>query len=150
MTGITIRPLTRHDQGVWQFLWHEALVYFGADDAAFETMPVLWDRLLAPDEPMKGWLILWHGVAAGLAHVVLRLHTFSARPVGILEDLWISPPARRQGLAEACIAHLTHEGCAQGWIRLEWETDENNLVAQALYDRMAAAVPVKRYKVDLI
>ncbi|MFD1752215.1 hypothetical protein ACFSDD_23390 [Salipiger marinus] len=45
---------------------------------------------------------------------------------------------------------MTREGCAQGWIRLEWETDENNLVAQALYDRMAAAVPVKRYKVDLI
>lgn len=150
MTGITIRPLTRHDHGSWEFLWRENLVHFGAGDVANEAMPVLWNRLMAEGEPLNGWLILKHGVPAGLAHVVLRLHTFSARRIGILEDLWISQAARRHGLAESCIAHLEREGRAQGWVRLEWETDADNLAAQRLYDRVAAPVPVKRYKIDLI
>ncbi|PTE18488.1 GNAT family N-acetyltransferase [Cereibacter changlensis JA139] len=150
MTGISIRPLTLHDRGAWEVLWRENLAHFAAGDVASETMPVLWDRLMAEGEPLQGWLILRQGVPAGFAHVVLRLHSFSARPVGILEDLWVSAPARRQGLAEACLAHLQREGRAQGWIRLEWETDADNLAAQALYDRLAAAAPVKRYRIDLL
>jgi len=150
MTGITIRPLTRHDHGAWEFLWRENLAHFAAGQAAFDSMPLLWDRLMAEGEPLTGWLILRNGVPAGLAHVILRLHTFSARRIGILEDLWVSAPARRHGLAEACIAHLEREGRAQDWVRLEWETDADNLAAQGLYDRLAQVVPVKCYKIDLI
>jgi len=146
---ITLRPLSAGDHGVWEALWRQNLGHFRAGEAAFAAIPQLWRRLLAVDEPLRGWLILRDGAPGGLAHVVLRFHTFSSRPVGILEDLWIAQTARRQGLAEACVLHLAQQGRAQGWSRLEWETDDDNRPAQALYDRLAARVAVQRYKIDL-
>lgn len=80
---------------------------------------------------------------------MLRYHTFSPRPVAILEDLWIEPFARRKGLAEGVIEHLIREGRDLDWRRIEWETDDDNLPAQQLYDRIADPVAVKRYQIDL-
>ena len=75
--------------------------------------------------------------------------TASARPISILEDLWIAPFARRRGLAERLVERLVREGGAQGWRRIEWETGDENLIAQRLYDRIATLDPVKRYRIDL-
>ncbi|MBR9824121.1 MAG: GNAT family N-acetyltransferase, partial [Rhodobacteraceae bacterium] len=44
---------------------------------------------------------------------------------------------------------LVREGRAQGWRRIEWETGDENLIAQRLYDRIASLDPVKRYRIDL-
>jgi len=147
---IEIRPICKIDHDDWVALWRENLAYFNAGDAAITAIPTIWQRLLAPDVPLAGWLILLRGHPAGLAHVVLRQHTFSPRPVGVLEDLWISSAAQRQGVAQALLAHLVEEGQTQGWSRLEWETDEDNLAARSLYDALAEPLPIKRYQIAFV
>lgn len=146
---IEIAPLGPGDRAAWQALWHENLRHFRAPEAALTDLPLIWERLLDPAAPLWGWMIRAGGRPAGLAHVVLRPVTFSAAPVAILEDLWIAPFARRQGLGEQLIAHLAVEGRARGWRRLEWETDADNHAAQRLYDRIAVADPARRYRLAL-
>ena len=145
---VEIRALAAEDRADWEALWRSNLAHFGAGAAAVEAIPAVWARLMEA-ERMLGWLVRLEGRPAGLAHVVLRQHTFSPRDVAILEDLWITGFARRRGLGEAVIAHLRSEGAARGWRRIEWETDADNLAAQALYDRLAEAVAVRRYQIDL-
>ena len=149
MSEITIRKLGAADQPAWEALWRDNLLHFGAGEGAFAALPGLWQRLLAPDEPLHGWLMLLDHAPAGLAHVVLRAHTFSPRPVGILEDLWVAQAARGRGLAQAMIRRLVQEGQAGGWTKLEWQTDTGNLTAQAVYDRIAEPVAVRRYQISL-
>lgn len=143
------RPLRPGDRAAWERLWRGNLAHFGAGNAATAAIPEIWRRLTDPDEPLLGWLATLGDRPAGLAHVVLRQHSFSTRPVAILEDLWIAPFARRNGLAQVVIAELAREGRARGWRRIEWETDAGNAAAQSLYDRLADPVAVKRYQIDL-
>ncbi|ABL69561.1 GNAT family N-acetyltransferase [Paracoccus denitrificans] len=150
MQEIEIRPIGSIDHDDWVALWRENLAYFNAGDAAVTAIPTIWQRLLTPDVPLAGWLILLRGHPAGLAHVVLRQHTFSSRPVGVLEDLWITSGARREGLGRAVVTHLAEEGRTQGWSRLEWETDEDNLAARSLYDALADPLPLKRYQIGFV
>lgn len=143
------RPLSFEDRPAWERIWRANLAHFRAGDSATAAIDETWRRLMDPREPLRGWLLWLEDQAAGLAHVVLRYHTFSTRPVAILEDLWIEPFARRKGLAEGAIEQLMREGRDLDWRRIEWETDDGNLAAQRLYDRIAEPVAVKRYQIDL-
>ena len=146
---VEIRRLEENDRVAWEDLWQENLDHFAAPDRARADMPVIWQRLMDQAAPLLGWLVLLQGRAAGLAHVILRQHSFSTAQIAILEDLWIAPFARRRGLAERLVERLVREGRAQGWRRIEWETGDENLIAQRLYDRIATLDPVKRYRIDL-
>lgn len=143
------RRLLFEDRPSWERIWRSNLAHFQAGDSAFAAIEETWRRLMDRHEPIQGWLVWIDEKAAGLAHVVMRYHTFSVRPVAILEDLWIEPFARRKGLAEDMIEQLIREGRELNWRRIEWETGCNNLNAQRLYDRIAEPVAVKRYQVDL-
>ena len=147
--AVDIRRLAENDRAAWEGLWRANLGHFAAPDQARADMPVIWQRLMDQTAPLLGWLVLYQGRAAGLAHVILRQHSFSTAQIAILEDLWIAPFARRQGLAERLVARLVQEGRAQGWRRIEWETGAENLAAQRLYDRIATLDPVKRYRIAL-
>jgi ribosomal protein S18 acetylase RimI-like enzyme len=147
--AVEIRRLEKNDRVAWEDLWQENLDHFAAPDRARADMPFIWQRLMDQTAPLLGWLVLQQGRAAGLAHVVLRQHSFSTAQVAILEDLWIAPFARRQGLAERLVERLVREGREQGWRRIEWETGVDNLAAQRLYDRIATPDPAKRYRIDL-
>ncbi|MEA5161767.1 GNAT family N-acetyltransferase [Cereibacter johrii] len=147
--GIEIRRLEESDRAAWEDLWQENLDHFSAPERARADMPLIWQRLMDETAPLLGWLVLKQGRAAGLAHVILRQHSFSSAQVAILEDLWIAPFARRHGLAERLVERLVREGRERGWRRIEWETGAENLVAQRLYDRIATLDPVKRYRIDL-
>ncbi|RAZ86903.1 GNAT family N-acetyltransferase [Cereibacter johrii] len=148
-SAVEIRRLEESDRAAWEDLWQENLGHFSAPERARADMPLIWQRLMDETAPLLGWLVLQQGRAAGLAHVILRQHSFSSAEVAILEDLWIAPFARRHGLAERLVERLVREGREQGWRRIEWETGAENLVAQRLYDRIATLDPVRRYRIDL-
>lgn len=149
-TALTvIRRLLPTDRAAWELLWQANLRHFQADETAYRAIPIIWQRLMDQDAPLLGWLIGFDDRPAGLAHVVLRFHTFSAAPVAILEDLWIADFARRRGLARALIAQLADAGRELGWKRIEWETGTGNLAARRLYDTVATPVSVKRYQIEL-
>lgn len=143
------RRLSLEDRHSWECIWRANLLHFRAGAIAISAIDEMWRRLMDPHEPLNGWIVWFDDQPAGLAHVVLRYHTFSPRPVAILEDLWIEPFARRKRLAEGVIEHLIREGRDLDWRRIEWETDDDNLPAQQLYDRIADPVAVKRYQIDL-
>lgn len=108
--AVEIRRLEENDRVAWEDLWQENLDHFAAPDRARADMPVIWQRLMDQAAPLLGWLVLRQGRAAGLAHVVLRQHSFSTAQIAILEDLWIAPFVRGHGLAERLVERLVREG----------------------------------------
>jgi len=54
-----------------------------------------------------------------------------------LQDLFVAPDARGQGVAAALIEELAQRARAAGADRFHWLTNESNARARALYDRVA-------------
>jgi ribosomal protein S18 acetylase RimI-like enzyme len=55
------------------------------------------------------------------------------RPIWLLEDLFVTPEARRRGVAAALMRHAEHFARETGAERLTLATAHDNLRAQSLY-----------------
>jgi GNAT superfamily N-acetyltransferase len=72
-----------------------------------------------------------------------------ARRCGQLDDLFVTPGARGQGIARALIAEACALGRARGWSHLRWIVPEGDVGAIALYDRIAAQADWRSYVIRL-
>jgi len=96
-------------------------------------------RALISDSDCHGFQLLARGDAAdavGFATVFWSWTTLSAAPIAVMNDLFVRPEARGGGFAEALIAECLRRARERGCTHLEWATAEDNLRAQALYDRV--------------
>lgn len=72
-----------------------------------------------------------------------------ARRCGALDDLFVRPDRRGQGLARRMIGALAALGRARGWSHLRWFVPEADTGAIALYDRVASRADWRSYVIRL-
>ncbi len=77
------------------------------------------------------------GVVVGLAHFRGFARPLSASRGCFLDDLFVTPPARGGGAAQALMSALAREAHLRDWSVVRWITAEDNYRARALYDRVA-------------
>lgn len=132
-----MRAVGPEDRDAWHILWDEYCAFYRVTVPAAVTQ-TLWHRLLDPGSPVNGLVAVGpDGHLLGLCHYVLHPHTWSARLVCYLEDLFTAGPWRGRGVGRALISHLRDMGVAAGWGRLYWNTEHDNHQARALYDKVA-------------
>ena len=74
----------------------------------------------------------------GGATVFWSWNTLIAARIGVMNDLYVAPPARGTGIADELI-HACAEECRRHRARsLDWETAKDNERAQRVYDRVGA------------
>jgi len=74
----------------------------------------------------------------GFATVYWSWETLGGARLGIMNDLFVTPEARGQGVAEALIDACLAECRRHGAAKLGWQTARDNLRAQRLYERVGA------------
>ena len=116
-----------------------------------------FEKLPPPDEAAEQRLLrdafatspprfeLWVAVDGGdqvvaYAATFESYSTFLARPSLFLEDLFVHPSARRQGIARRILEHLRTEAQARGCGRFEWLVLSWNEDARSLYRAIGARV----------
>lgn len=77
--------------------------------------------------------------AVGFTQLYPTFSSVSAARVWTLNDLFVTPDARRNGVARALLSAAADFARADGALRLELETDHDNANAQALYRSMGWA-----------
>ena len=80
------------------------------------------------------------GQAVGFALFLYNYSTFLTQPGIYLEDLFVLPEYRRQGIGRAIFSYLAQLAVERGCGRLEWSVLDWNEPAIAFYRRMGAAV----------
>ena len=85
------------------------------------------------------------GEAVGFALFFDLPEIVFARRCGALDDLFVGPAARRQGIARLLIEALAAIGQARGWSHLRWIVPETDQAAIALYERIATRAPWRSY-----
>lgn len=104
----------------------------------FRRVRELVQRLLEDPSVGRQFVAYGDGRMLGFATLYFTFSTLRARKVAILNDLYVVPGSRREGvgtrLLEGCLTFVRKNGYAH----MEWVTSPDNSGAQALYEKIGA------------
>jgi GNAT superfamily N-acetyltransferase len=76
----------------------------------------------------------------GFAHYILHPTTGALRDAAYLQDVFVDPAQRGQGIGKALVEAVITRGKAEKWARLYWLAERQNAAAQALYKKIAPPI----------
>jgi diamine N-acetyltransferase len=82
----------------------------------------------------------WNGEPAGFAVWFVNFSTFAGRFGIYLEDLFVRPQHRRNGIGKALLAHLARECVENGWAQLQWAVLDWNTPSIEFYKTLGAVL----------
>jgi GNAT superfamily N-acetyltransferase len=144
MASPLIRSVLPSDEAAWRRLWGGYCAFYEASVPEAVTQRT-WQRILDPDSGITCMVAVVDGQVAGFAHCVVHENTWETQPVCYLEDLFVDPAQRGQGVGRALLEWLRNAMRAEGWARLYWVTHRDNRAARALYDKFGQADDFVRY-----
>lgn len=105
---------------------------------------------LLETDPRIHVLAAWrHGAPIAFTIVFEVPEVVFARHCGALDDVFVAPAHRGQGIARALIAAAAGLGRARGWSHLRWIVPEGDAGAIALYERIAERADWRSYVIRL-
>ena len=138
MARIGIRPATTDDVPL--------VLEYIRELAEYEKLA---HEVVATDEQLRATLFGARPVAevliatcdsapAGFAVFFANYSTFLGRPGLYLEDLFVRPEARGNGIGRALLEYLARLTVERGWGRLEWRVLDWNAPSIAFYKKLGA------------
>jgi GNAT superfamily N-acetyltransferase len=100
----------------------------------------LKEHLFGSPKYIEAILAEYAGQAVGFALFFHNYSTFLTKPGIYLEDLFVLPPYRAQGIGKALLAKVAQIAVERNSGRLEWSVLDWNEPAQAFYRRMGATI----------
>jgi GNAT superfamily N-acetyltransferase len=137
---LTIRPVVPADFHQWLPLWDGYNAFYGRSGSTALDPTITnttWARFFDGYEPVHALVAEAEGRLVGLVHYLFHRSTTAIGPVCYLQDLFADPEASGQGIGRALINAVYEKAVAAGCGRVYWQTQETNLTARTLYDKIA-------------
>jgi GNAT superfamily N-acetyltransferase len=137
---VSVRFVTPSDYEQWLSLWDGYNAFYGRSGATAlspQITAMTWGRFFDAYEPVHGLVAERAGELLGLTHYLFHRSTTAIEPVCYLQDLFTGEAARAKGVARALITAVYEQARLAGSPRVYWQTQETNLTAMKLYDRVA-------------
>jgi GNAT superfamily N-acetyltransferase len=134
---VKITELAHADRADWEMLYHGYADFYEVpmDERILETV---WSWIQDDNNPFFGLIAKdMEGRALGLMHCRQMPSPLRGALVGFLDDLFVRPEARGQGVVDALYDALNQLGKEQGWPFIRWITAENNYRGRAVYDKVS-------------
>jgi GNAT superfamily N-acetyltransferase len=141
-----IRPATPADVPRISELVRELAVYERSADQVSGTAADLASALFGPSPAVFAHVAVHDGDVVGFALWFLNFSTWLGKHGVYLEDLYVTPAMRGQGIATALLAELAAICLRRGYGRLEWWVLDWNEPALGFY-RSIRAVPMTEWTV---
>jgi GNAT superfamily N-acetyltransferase len=146
MESPRIGPLAREDRAGWEPLARGYKEFYKTETSGAEY-DAAWSRILARGD-VFGIGAKVDGKLVGIAHYLFHASAWADR-VCYLQDLFVAPEARGQGIARALIEAVAEAAREGNAARCYWHTQEWNATARALYDRVGRFRGFIRYDYPL-
>jgi GNAT superfamily N-acetyltransferase len=144
--SIAVRPIVAADKAGWLRLFGDYITFY-EEDVPGDVIELTWQRLLAQDDNMAGFIATdAEGRALGIVNMVFHRSTWSPTWYCYLEDLFVAPDARGKGVGRALIEATYAEADRRGASRTYWATHEKNVTARALYDQLGQITEFVQYR----
>ncbi len=137
---LNIRPATPIDiPEILKFIRELAEYEKLADQAVATAEDLLRDGFA--ERPYFQVLIAeWDGQPAGFALYFYNYSTFQGRPGLYLEDVFVRPPYRGNGIGKALLLHVARIAAEEGCGRFQWQVLDWNTPAIKFYESLGAQV----------
>ena len=127
--------MTREYTHGWRQLWR-----MNVGDALDKPAIDHTEKMILGEAPLFALLALDENEVAGLLHGVVHPVAGSIHPVCYMQDLYVHPARRQQGVATALLDALATKGRIEKWDRIYWLTERTNTTAQSFYKNKAVAL----------
>jgi GNAT superfamily N-acetyltransferase len=145
-TGISIRPATPDDVGLVRRFINDLAEYERLAHESVATEDDLRNALFG-ERPFAEVIIgYYNNEPAGFALFFHNFSTFVGKPGIYLEDLFVRPELRGNGIGKALLAHLAKLAVERGCGRLEWAVLDWNEPSIGFY-RGLGALPMNEWTV---
>ena len=149
---VVVRAAATSDYAAWRPLWDGYNQFYGRHGPtalAEEVTAMTWSRFFDAYEPVHALVAESGGAVLGLAHYLFHRSTTQLGPTCYLQDVFTAPAARGRGIGQALIEGVYDKARLAGCARVYWQTHETNVIARALYDRLAERSGFIVYRKDL-
>jgi GNAT superfamily N-acetyltransferase len=134
---VVVRDLIDADREGWDRLYAAYASFYRVDQTPAHREAV-WGWLTDPDHELSAIVAGRGDGVVGLAHFRRFARPLSATTGCFLDDLFVDPAVRGQGVATALLRELARLAAARGWSVVRWITAADNHPAQRAYDRVAS------------
>lgn len=135
---LNIRPATPNDAATILGFIRELATYEREPDAVFATEADLLRDGWGEPARFTSLIAEYDGFPAGFALYFTTYSTWRGHHGIRLEDIYVTPALRGQGIGKALLARLARIAVDQGCPRLEWDVLNWNAPAIAVYERVGA------------
>ena len=132
-----ISELSLNDRTGWESLYHEYAKFYQVPMDQ-EILNTVWSWIF--DEDNKFYALIAKddsGKFLGLMHYRAMPSPLRGKLVGFLDDLYIRPEARGNGVVDALYKALNDSASSKGWPFVRWITAENNYRGRSVYDKLS-------------
>jgi diamine N-acetyltransferase len=137
---LTLRPAVPTDAALILEYIRELAEFEREPQAAVATEADI-RRYAFSDSPLvKVTMAEWDGRPAGFALWFLNFSTWEGKPGIYLEDLFVRPAFRRNGIGTSLLKHLAALAVEEGWTRFVWQVLDWNTPALEFYEAHGARV----------
>lgn len=134
---VNVSPIDPSDREDWERLYHGYAEFYQVP-MYDEILDTVWGWIHDQANPFFGLIARDEsGKALGLMHCRQMPSPLRGTLVGFLDDLFVIPQARGQGVVEALYQALNQLGREQGWPFIRWITADNNYRGRAVYDKLS-------------
>jgi GNAT superfamily N-acetyltransferase len=148
--GLSISPAAPPHRDAWDALYAGYAGFYRVNQTA-AMRDTVWGWILDPAHEVGALIAADSGTGQpiGLAHYRPFARPLAAATGGFLDDLFVLPERRGEGVAEALIGAVGAIGRARGWTVLRWITADDNYRGRGVYDRVATRTMWLTYEVKL-
>ncbi|MCH9718979.1 MAG: GNAT family N-acetyltransferase [Actinomycetia bacterium] len=131
-----LRQPTAADFEAWRNLYRQYCEFYQVSFSD-ELANTVWGWLHDTDHVLEGLVAVRDGQVVGLAHFREVPEPLAGAHGGFLDDLFVDPAMRGQGIGRALIADVVNTAKSRNWVGVQWLTGDDNYPARRLYDQVA-------------
>ena len=136
--ALLVRPAQPHDASVIHDLIRELAEYEKLLDQVVATKADIASALFGENPRVFCDIAEWNSAAAGFALWFYNYSTFRGAHGIYLEDLFVRPQFRGNGIGKALLIALARRAVAAGCARLDWAVLDWNAPSIAFYEKLGA------------